>query len=329
MLIGLFIVTSLVFVKANLILAAFTNNEVMKINKKLSRISEFIKGGIDSENIDYNLLLSSSGIMNPLLINDINQFGLLQEPVNNEIITYKVVKGDTIEQIAKKFNINQDTIIYANNLANPNTLRIGQELLILPISGVIHKVKAGETVSQIAFLYNVTIDKIIEFNLLTEDAFIRAGDILVIPGAKPLRSKIAESATTTKFGISSLYSDLPSFDSYYLYPTVKNSTNWGRLHRNNAVDIATGCGNEIYASAAGTIRIADSIGYNGGYGKYVVIDHDNQTSTLYAHMSKIYVGKGQYVNQGDVIGLIGSTGRSTGCHIHFEVRGARNPFVKY
>lgn len=322
-------ITGLVIIKTHFSLAGFSSSEVDKINEKLNRISQSIKGGLDNNDIDYSFLLSSSGIMNPLLINDTNQFGLLQEPSKNEIIVYKVVKGDTIEQIAKNFNIDQETIIYANNLTNPNSLRIGQELLILPISGVIHKVKSGETVSHIASLYNIAIDKIIEFNLLTEDAFIRAGDILIIPGAKPLKGRLNKVVGLQKSGISSLYADLPSFDSYYIYPTVRNSTNWGRLHRNNAVDIATSCGSEIYAAAGGNIRIADSVGYNGGYGKYVVIDHDNQTSSLYAHMSKIYVEKDQYVNQGDVIGLIGSTGRSTGCHLHFEVRGARNPFVKY
>lgn len=319
---------SLVLTNAHFSLAVFSFNEVEKINEKLNRLSQSIKGGLD-DSIDYSFLLSSSGLVNPLLINDINQFGLLQEPSNSEIITYKVIKGDTLEQIAKKFNIDQDTIIYANNLADPNSLKIGQELIILPISGVIHKVKTGETVSHIASLYNIDINKIIEFNLLTEDAFIRAGDILIIPGAKPPKGRLNRFVNVAKSGISSLYADLPSFDKYFIYPTVKNSTNWGRLHRNNAVDIATSCANDIYASADGVIRIADDVGYNGGYGKYVVIDHDNQTSTLYAHMSKIFVQKGQKVNQGEVIGLIGSTGRSTGCHLHFEVRGARNPFVKY
>lgn len=275
-------------------------------------------------------MLSDSGVISPLLINNQNSFGVLQEPTGNEIITYTVVRGDTIQDIANKFGVSKETIIAVNNLANANYLKEGQELLILPIDGVIHKVKAGQTVSEIAALYGVNIKKIIDYNILTEDAFVRVGDILIIPGAKPL--KIQQALKTSKHnttGLAYLYEDLPQYNSYYLYPTVKESRNWGILHRNNAVDIATDCGNEIYAAASGTIRRADSYGYNGGYGKYVIIDHPNQTSTLYSHMSKILVEQDDYVNQGDIIGLIGSTGRSTGCHVHFEVRGAKNPFAKY
>ncbi|MEX0916626.1 MAG: M23 family metallopeptidase, partial [Candidatus Spechtbacterales bacterium] len=98
------------------------------------------------------------------------------------------------------------------------------------------------------------------------------------------------------------------------------------LHPTNAVDIAGACWSPVYAGASGNVALATGGGgWNGGYGNYVAIDHPNGTRTLYAHMIQVKTSAGAYVNQGAVIGYMGSTGRSTGCHLHFEVRGAANP----
>ena len=98
------------------------------------------------------------------------------------------------------------------------------------------------------------------------------------------------------------------------------------IHGYNGVDLASSCGEPVFASASGSVILARPTGWNSGYGQYTVLSHSNSTQTLYAHLSKIFVSPGQNVSQGAIIGLIGSTGRSTGCHVHFEVRGARNPF---
>ena len=98
------------------------------------------------------------------------------------------------------------------------------------------------------------------------------------------------------------------------------------IHGYNAVDLAAPTGTPIIASASGKVIIARSSGYNGGYGLYVVISHPNGTQTLYAHMSKVNVSVGRFVERGEIIGAVGNTGKSTGPHLHFEVRGARNPF---
>jgi len=101
------------------------------------------------------------------------------------------------------------------------------------------------------------------------------------------------------------------------------------LHNNNAVDIANSCGTPIYAAADGiVISINSGGGWNGGYGNSIKIQHPNGTTTLYAHLSSINITKGASVKQGDFIGKMGSTGKATGCHLHFEVNGAKNPFVK-
>ena len=98
------------------------------------------------------------------------------------------------------------------------------------------------------------------------------------------------------------------------------------IHGHNGVDLASAYGSNIMASASGKVIIARSGGWNGGYGSYVVISHSNGTQTLYGHLSEVDVLPGDDVEQGQVIGKMGSTGKSTGTHLHFEIRGARNPF---
>ena len=95
------------------------------------------------------------------------------------------------------------------------------------------------------------------------------------------------------------------------------------------MDVANACGTPIYAAADGTITLSDAIGYNGGFGKFIKMSHPNGTETLYAHTSRLLVNVGDQVTRGQQIAVMGSTGRSTGCHVHFEVHGAKNPLAKY
>lgn len=123
---------------------------------------------------------------------------------------------------------------------------------------------------------------------------------------------------------------LPEIDGYFIMPT--NGWNWGQLHYNNAVDIAGVCGSEVYAAQSGAVAEEAGEGWNGGYGNYVAVEHPNGTKTLYAHTSKNLVTVGDLVMQGEVIALTGNTGNvngETGCHLHFEVHGAENPFANY
>ena len=117
----------------------------------------------------------------------------------------------------------------------------------------------------------------------------------------------------------------PEYIGYYQRPIIGGVKTRG-LHGFNGVDLAKACGSPIYASAAGAVITARSSGWNSGYGKYVAIAHGNGTQTLYAHMSTVQINSGTTVFQGQQIGLVGSTGKSTGCHIHFEIRGGKNPF---
>ena len=153
------------------------------------------------------------------------------------------------------------------------------------------------------------------------------GTELIIPDGE-MPSPIAGSQISPKRIV------LPEYAGYYLRPILggRNSratkNNPNGIHGNNGVDLAGTCGSPVLASAPGQVIVAKTYNYNVkfGYGNYVVINHPNGTQTLYGHLSKILISSGQAVDRGNAIGLIGSSGNSTGCHVHFEIRGARNSF---
>lgn len=241
---------------------------------------------------------------------------------NGQISTYIVRVGDTISSVAKMFDVSPNTVIWANDLKS-KTLKVGQELVILPISGVRHIVKSGDTVASIAKKYNADQGDILSYNGLSTTDKLAVGDEIIIPDGVMAFPSGKPSSAATKIA-----SGLKEFVGYYLRPLVggRKSQN---LHGHNGVDLAPNCrcsGDPIMASADGVVTISRASGYNGGYGIYVVLSHPNGTQTVYGHMSINYVSVGQRVSQGDMIGRVGNTGRSTGPHLHFEIRGARNPF---
>jgi murein DD-endopeptidase MepM/ murein hydrolase activator NlpD len=241
----------------------------------------------------------------------------------SQVTTYEVQEGDLLSFIASDYGVSADSIVWANGLRSPDSIYPGQVLKIPPVSGVIHAVNAGDTVTSIAKKYGIEAEKIIAYNKLPQDGTLQQGDELIIPGGKIVSAPtgaVAAARTTAQF------SHLPDLKDYFLLPTY--GYNWGRIHGRNGVDIANSCGTPIVAAADGTVTVAAEAGYNGGFGKYIKISHPNGTETLYAHASKLLVAVGQVVGKGQKIALMGTTGRSTGCHLHFEVHGARNPLAK-
>lgn len=238
-----------------------------------------------------------------------------------QIFTYTVRSGDSISSIAKMFDVTQSTIRWANNLSPGQGPKSGDELVILPVSGVSYVVKKGDTVAKIAKQYRASVDDIMQFNGLAPDENPVVGSTVIIPNGE-----LVESAPITgSSSKSKSFSNLPVYDGYYLRPISGGRKTQG-IHGFNGVDLANSCGTPIVASATGMVIIARATGWNGGYGEYVVIAHNNGTQTLYGHVSKVEVASGESVAQGQEIGTIGTTGNSTGCHVHFEIRGARNPF---
>ena len=245
----------------------------------------------------------------------------LKETISNsertEIKKYVVRPGDTPGGIASSFGLSLSTLLWANDFQSSDYIQPGDELTILPVDGLIYEVKYGDTLSDIASRHQSQVEDILYANDIVSAQYIAAGQSLIIPGG--VMPKVS-SYTATK----SIAPYLQDLSGYFIRPTAGYISQY--LHGNNAVDIAGGCWQPIYAAASGSVSIAIGNGrWNGGFGNYVKIAHPNGTSTLYAHMIQTAVGPGQYVTQGQVIGYTGSTGRSSGCHLHWEVHGARNP----
>lgn len=259
------------------------------------------------------------GVRNPL--------GTMPPENQGEIAVYTVKLGDTPSSIAANFGISLNTLLWANNIKNSNSIKTGDELVILPVSGIKYEIKKGDTLESIAKKFKGDVGEIIGFNGLAVGEVLEIGTTIILPdGELEIERQIPS------FGKSSTLSRLPEYIGYFLRPIIggrnvrATKNNPHGLHGYNGVDLANGCGFPVAASAKGTVILTRSSGWNGGYGKYVVITHPNGAQTLYAHLSSIGVAVGQTLTQGFPVGFTGSTGNSTGCHVHFEIRGARNPF---
>jgi len=270
------------------------------------------RGGGDITVVDNNALLPDSGPLGT--ISDIKDL-----PPVDQVSVYVVRPGDTLSAVAQMFQVSVNTIVWANDLSRATAIQAGQMLVILPITGVRHTVVKGETLQGIAKRYRGDVSEIAKYNDLDPSAPLVIGETIIVPDGEETPLPTAPGRPRVVRGGG------PSYVGYYLRPITGGVKTQG-LHGYNGVDLATTLGEPIYASAAGTVIISKESGWNGGYGKYIVIQHNNNTQTLYAHNSDNIVARGQSVVPGQVIGYIGSTGKSTGPHVHFEIRGAKNPF---
>ncbi len=244
------------------------------------------------------------------------------KPTSDQISVYVVHEGDTLSQIAEMFNVTVNTIKWGNDLKS-NTLKVGETLVILPISGVRHTVEKGDTIDSLAKKYKGDKEEIIAYNNLSSDQKLEIGSVVIIPDGEVV--PIVTSSVSSGSKAVSSGSGLKEYVGYYLRPIVGGRKSQG-IHGYNAVDIAAPVGTPIMASADGEVIISRTGGWNGGYGNYIVIKHSNGTQTLYSHNNANYVSAGDTVKQGEVIGTVGKTGKVTGAHLHFEIRGAKNPF---
>ena len=244
-------------------------------------------------------------------------------PVNETISVYEVKKGDTIASVATLFNVSKNTIIWANDIKN-NTIRQGDTLVILPITGIKYTVKKGDTVASIAKKYKGDIDDVARYNGISKDASLAIGESIVIPEGESNidipKQNIGKSGK--KNSAAALATAAASFFVKPLASFVKTQS----IQGHNGVDLAAKIGSPIVAVSNGTVLVSKMGGWNGGYGNMIIISHKNNIQTLYAHLTDVYVAQGTVVEQGQIIGTLGSTGHSTGPHLHIEVRGAVNPF---
>jgi murein DD-endopeptidase MepM/ murein hydrolase activator NlpD len=249
-------------------------------------------------------------------------------PNSDQISTYIVRSGDTTASIAQMFGVTENTIRWANDINSKQGVKVGQELIILPISGVEYTVKKGDTIKSIATAFNADQGEILSYNNFDSSADLVAGDQIIIPNGE-ISAKVSTptktSSSPTKTSPSKQISNSGVIAGWLMRP-IKGGVKTQGIHGHNAVDLASSLNTPIMAAAAGKVIIAKQGGWNGGYGNYVVVSHPNGVQTLYAHMNNIAASVGESVSQGQVIGYMGSTGDSTGVHVHFEVRGAVNPF---
>jgi len=245
---------------------------------------------------------------------------MVSEKMRDKVIEYTVEEGDTVSTIAEKFGVSVDTVRWQNELKSKDQIKVGQTLEILPITGVSHKVQKGDTVYSIAKKYDTSPQAIVDYPynaFINDETFeLAIGQTVIVPdGIMPeaipwspvarVRQVTPDAGTVVASG-------------QFAWPasgTITQRFAW--YHK--GIDIANRAAPNILAADSGTVIVAGwPDGY--GYGNRVMIDHGNGYQTLYAHMSSIYVVVGQTVRRGDAIGKMGSTGRSTGIHLHFEIR---------
>lgn len=250
-----------------------------------------------------------------------------------DIIIHIVSEGETLSSIAERYGLQVETILWENDLTVKDKIKPGKELKILPLDGIRHKVTRGETIFSIGKKYGLEgsqVQVVVDYpfnEFLNDETFeLVVGQHLLVPDgvkktkATPVpRKTVAANYTADAGSVSATGS--------FIWPASGRVTQGYRFYH-KAVDIASKGGGAILASDSGIVTVASWLD-NYGYGNRVVIDHGNGYQTLYAHLSAVQVKVGQRVNRGDVLGQMGNTGRSTGTHLHFEIRqggSLMNPF---
>ena len=254
---------------------------------------------------------------------DSNRIGM------TDFAVHTIESGESLSVIAARYGVSVDTVMWENSITNANTIRSGQKLFVPPVDGISYSVSSGDNLGSIADKYEIPTESIIAQNNL-ESETIAKGQSLFLPGAEPLYAPPliatdSRDGTVTRDNRSyvnaSASTDSPAIGKIFIYPSIGNITN-GYKAGHYALDIANTSRPPIWAAAAGTVTKASSGTWGGGYGNHVIIDHGNGVQSLYAHFDTLNVYEGQYVGQGDVIGIMGNTGRVygvTGIHLHWEV----------
>ncbi|UCB46739.1 MAG: M23 family metallopeptidase [Spirochaetota bacterium] len=223
------------------------------------------------------------------------------------LMSYRVTKGDSLFGLARKFNVSVDSIITANDLKNAYYLQIGTELKIPNMSGVFYTVKEGDNLSSIAKRYNANITSIADINDL-DSSVIHVRQRLFVPGGS--LTEWERASAIGEIFKRPVRGRLTSRMGFRIDPFTKKRA------YHTGIDIGNRIGAPVYASQFGRVMYT---GYRGNYGRTVMIVHPQGYETLYAHLDKIFVKKGQAVQQGEKIGSVGNSGRTTGPHLHFEV----------
>lgn len=289
------------------------------------------KGGIDIAISEGSALVAESGPVGSQPLSSL----ATKNASDGQISLYVVREGESLSTIAAMFGVSVNTILWTNNLESAKDIHPGDTLLILPVSGDYYTIKKGGTLADVAKLYDISVEEIARFNGFSPNETLAAGTKVIVPGvdlhagAAPAKAKAKSpdssssgSAVATKRAASSV--SLGDFAN----PVPGAYISQG-IHGYNGVDLAgVKQGTPVYAATDGKVIAAGNGSCGSGYGICVIVSHPNNVQTLYAHLSSVATSVGATVAKGEHIGGIGNTGRSTGYHLHFEVRGATNPFAR-
>lgn len=238
-------------------------------------------------------------------------------------LIYTIQEADTVVSIAAQFNVSENTVLWANGLSSRSILTVGDHLTILPITGVLHTVGSGDTISEIAKEYDASAKDIVEFNQLEDSDELHLGQKLIIPDGAIAPSQAPRITPRREVAATGPAPEgIAGPASGFLWPTTTRHISQGFKWGHTGVDIDNRSRPAIYAAEAGTVAFT---GWLGGYGNLIILDHGHGLSTYYAHVDKFYTSKGASVSQGDAIAQMGDTGRSSGPHLHFEVRKNGRP----
>ena len=257
---------------------------------------------------DANSIANSSGIFYDYLMEDdsLDSDGIIGMKYDE----YTIENGDNLTVISKKIGVNLDTLVSVNRISNANKLRPGQKIKIPNRNGLLYAVQKGESLEEITEKYEIDLNKVLSFNKIYDKDNINAGDEIFLPGAKyTLEERIDKFGQM--FSLPTKVTRISSVFGYRVHPITKVRT------KHMGVDIPGSLNTPIYAARKGKVIFA---GYSGGYGNLVIVRHDKGYTTYYGHLNKITTRVGANVGQGTMIGRMGSTGNSTGSHLHFEVR---------
>lgn len=287
---------------ASLLPCANNDLNFIKLDESKAPFANAGQGGFESPNEKTAIMLSSQ-------INEQNTNS--EDSTKLSYIVYRVKTGDMVGVLAESFGISQDTIISVNNIKQTRTIQPGQYFRIPSIPGILYTVREdGETVETIAKYYEVSAQKCSVVNDIDLTKSLTAGTMLFVPDAE------LDWVTRQEINGDLFLRPLRGWYYFSSYFGWRSSPFTGARSYHSGIDMATSAGTNIYAALDGTVTTA---GWNDTYGNYVIIRHHSGYKTLYAHMSKINVSVGQYVRTSTVIGKVGSTGLSTGPHLHFTV----------
>ena len=289
-------------------------------------------GGITENDLEFQLSNTLDG--NALLSTEepITSVTPSEQKQQKSTFAYNVRSGDTPSTIAARFGVSTNTILWANGIHDGDVIKPGDILIILPVTGVLHEVKKNDSIGSIAKKYNVKPEEIVAQNRLADASNLKINQKLIIPDgyvAPEARKQVVVQAPDDSTDNGDTSDQPPAEPTVkvvgsggFIWPTLTKRLSQYFGWHHTGIDIPNRALPPILAAKGGTVSFS---GWLGGYGHLIIVDHGNATKTYYAHLSQDYVKTGQVVKQGETIGKMGSTGRSTGPHLHFEIRKNGKP----